>query len=318
MINRSLMILRARGLSGLFRAATSRLRGLLAGRAASFSTYQTWFVGKSGIEIGGPSQVFSKRGIFPVYPIAGNLDNCNYRSKTVWGGAAGQGERYRFDPDKPDGQQHIAEATDMGSLPSGAYDFVLSSHVLEHSANPILALSEWKCLLKDDGYLVLVLPDKKHTFDHRRPVTALAHLIDDFNARTGEDDLTHLPEILALHDLERDPEAGTMEAFRSRCMQNFECRCLHHHVFDTQLAVALVDHVGLTVKAVEELRPHHILVVAQKKFACCVSAFVAIVPFGQARRRKWFLGASQGVRLLSKYPVRLPEHQTPGLVNMFF
>ena len=46
-------------------------------------------------------------------------------------------------------------------------------------------------------------------------------------------------------------------------MHNFENRCLHHHVFDMQLAVALVEHVGLTVKAAEALRPHHLLVVAQ-------------------------------------------------------
>jgi SAM-dependent methyltransferase len=266
MIKKSTMIFRASGLSGLFRAATSRLRGLLAGRAASFSTYQTHFIGKSGIEIGGPSQVFSKRGIFPVYPIAGNLDNCNYRSNTVWGGAAGQGERYRFDPDKPDGKQYIAEATDMGKLLSGTYDFVLSSHVLEHSANPLRALSEWKRLLKDDGYLVLMVPDKKHTFDHRRPVTALAHLIDDFNTGTGEDDLTHLPEILALHDLERDPEAGDTFAFKSRSSKNFENRCLHHHVFDMRLVVALLEHIGLTIMASEELRPHHLLLVAQNGF----------------------------------------------------
>ena len=87
MIKKAIIIFRARGLSGLFRAATSRVRGLLAGRAISFSTYKTQFIGKSGIEIGGPSQVFSKRGIFPVYPIAGSLDNCNYCSNTVWGGA---------------------------------------------------------------------------------------------------------------------------------------------------------------------------------------------------------------------------------------
>jgi SAM-dependent methyltransferase len=263
MMNKLIIIFRARGFSGLFRAATSRMRGMLAGRAKSFSTYKNQLIGKSGIEIGGPSQLFSKRGIFPVYPIAGNLDNCNYCSNTVWGGTAGERERYRFDPNKPDGKQYIAEATDMGKLPSGTYDFVLSSHVLEHSANPILALSEWKRLLKDDGYLVLVLPDKKHTFDHRRPVTALAHLIDDFNAGTGEDDLAHLPEILALHDLKRDPEAGDMAAFKSRSMKNIENRCLHHHVFNTQLAVNLIEHVGLWVMSAEYLPPHHILLLAQ-------------------------------------------------------
>jgi SAM-dependent methyltransferase len=265
MIKKAIVIFRAGGLTGLLRAATSRVRALLARRATSFSTYKTQLTGKPGIEIGGPSQVFSKWGIFPVYPIVGNLDNCNYCSSTVWAGSAEQGKHYRFDPNKPDGYQHIAEATDMGKLPSGAYDFVLSSHMLEHSTNPILALSEWKRLLKNDGILVLLLPDKKHTFDHRRPTTTLAHLIADFNAGTKEDDLTHLPEILALHDLERDPEAGDMATFKARSMQNFENRCLHQHVFDAKLAVDLVEHVGLQVKAIEEIHPHHILLLAKKE-----------------------------------------------------
>jgi SAM-dependent methyltransferase len=267
MIKKAIVIFRARGLSGLLRAAISRVRGLLAGRATSFSTYKTQLVGKSGIEIGGPSQVFSKRGIFPAYPIVGNLDNCNYCNSTVWSGVAEHRATYHFDPNKPDGQQHIAEATAMEKLPSGAYDFVLSSHMLEHSANPILALSEWKRLLKCDGILVLLLPDKKHTFDHRRPTTTMTHLIADFNAGTKEDDLTHLPEILALHDLEHDPEAGDMATFKARSMRNFENRCLHQHVFDAQLAVDLVEYAGLQVKAVEEIRPHHILLVVQNSSA---------------------------------------------------
>jgi hypothetical protein len=56
--------------------------------------------------------------------------------------------------------------------------------------------------------LVLLLPHKRHTFDYCHPVTALAHLVDDFKAEMGEDDLTHLPEILVLRDLERDPDGG--------------------------------------------------------------------------------------------------------------
>lgn len=251
-------------MSGLLRATASRTHSLLAGRALSFSTYKDQLAGKSGIEIGGPSQAFSRRGLFPVYPIVGNLDNCNFCSTTVWGDTANKGKNYRFDPNKPSGQQHIAEATSMEELPSGAYDFVLSSHVLEHIANPILALSQWKRLLKNDGILVLLLPDKDHTFDHRRPTITMAHLVADFNAGTQEDDLTHLPEILELHDLERDPEAGDIATFKSRSIRNFENRCLHHHVFDDQLAIDIVEYVGLKVKAVERIRPHNILVLARK------------------------------------------------------
>ncbi|UUZ69984.1 class I SAM-dependent methyltransferase [Polaromonas sp. P2-4] len=250
------------GISGLLRATHSRVRGLLARRSKSILTYKNQFVGKSGIEIGGPSQVFSRRGIFPVYPIVESLDNCNFQATTVWEESINQGRTYRFDPKKPAGQQHIVEATALAELPSGAYDFVLSSHMLEHTANPILALSECKRLLTDDGILVLLLPNRTHTFDHRRPVTTMDHLIADFNAGMTEDDLTHLPEILALHDLERDPEAGDMVTFKSRSMRNFENRCIHHHVFDKHLAVDLVEYIGLKVHAVEEINPHHILLLA--------------------------------------------------------
>jgi len=264
MIRRAIHILQSRGIRGLTRAAVVRVRGLLTRPSALLLTYQERFSGKSGIEIGGPSQAFSRRGVFPVYPLVGRLDNCNFGASTVWEGRLQEGKTFLFDPAKPAGQQYLAETTALGELPSGAYDFVLSSHMLEHTANPILALQEWKRLLADGGTLVLLLPDKRHTFDHRRPVTTLAHLIDDFNAGMGEDDLTHLPEILALHDLERDPDAGDVMAFKARSMLNVENRCLHHHVFDVRLAQELVEHTGMTVHAIQEIRPHHILLLAQK------------------------------------------------------
>lgn len=267
MIGRLLHIVRARGVAGATRAIITRLRRSLAGRAISFPAYRDMFVGKTGIEIGGPSRVFASGGTFPLYPIVGHLDNCNYGDTTVWEGEISQGLTFKFDLNKPAGRQYILEATAMGGLDSGAYDFVLSSHVLEHVANPIQALFEWRRLLAEGGVLVLLLPNRKYTFDHRRPITKMEHLIADFEAGVQDDDLTHLPEILALHDLKRDPEAGDDEAFRLRSMHNAENRCLHHHVFDAGLAVNLVEYTGLKVHAVEEIYPHHILVLARKHAA---------------------------------------------------
>lgn len=241
-----------------------RLAHLLPMRAESFHNLESSLRGKNGIEIGGPSQVFTAKGLFPVYPIAGHLDNCNFGGTTVWEGDINEGQTFQFDCNKPAGRQFIVEATAMESIPSASYDFVLSSHALEHTANPILALSEWIRLLKDQGTLVLLLPHKDGTFDHRRPVTTMQHLIADFEAGMAEDDLTHMPEIMALHDLERDPGAGDAAAFKARSERNFENRCFHHHVFDTHLAVSLVDHMGLQIRAVEAIRPMHILIVAKK------------------------------------------------------
>lgn len=264
MIARAIRILRTRGIAGLAYAVNSRLQGLMAGQAKSFQSCEKLLADKCGIEIGGPSRVFSAKGNFPVYPIAGSLDNCNFSATTVWEGSIQEGTTFKFDRNRPAGLQHIVEATAMERFASASYDFVLASHVLEHIANPILALSEWKRLLKDRGVLVLLLPHKDKTFDHRRPVTTLEHLIADFKAGMTEDDLTHLPEILALHDLERDPEAGDAEAFKTRSLRNLQNRCLHHHVFDSRFAEKLIEYMGLEIRAIEEIQPHHILLVAQK------------------------------------------------------
>lgn len=267
MIGKAFKIARTRGVAGLAQAIRSRFSGLWANPANAFQIYEDRFMGKTGLEIGGPSRVFSKNNIFPVYSLAGQIDNCNFGDTTVWERDVTPGHTFRFNRKKPAGLQYIAEATSLKFIDAGHYDFLLSSHVLEHIANPLLALSEWTRLLKKQGTLVLLLPNKEKTFDHRRPVTTLEHLIEDFQNGTSEDDLTHLPEILALHDLARDPEAGDIEAFRLRSQRNVENRCLHHHVFDTSLALSLLNYVKLEVLAVEEFPPHHILLVAQKTSA---------------------------------------------------
>jgi len=234
-----------------------------------------------GLEIGGPSTIFTQRGHIPVYPLAARIDNCNFEHRTVWEGTVHEGETFVFNSQKAPGRQYVAEASELGRITDGAYDFVLSSHCIEHLANPRRGLAEWIRVLKDDGLLVLIVPHKDGTFDHRRPVTSLAHLIQDFEAGTTEHDLTHLDEILKLHDLARDPEAGGAAAFAERSKRNYENRCLHHHVFDTRLAVALVEHAGLQILAVEPVRPYHIVVIARK------------LPAGRAPDNEEFLGVTR-------------------------
>jgi SAM-dependent methyltransferase len=260
---KSKLVLRLKtiGVAGLFHSV---FRRVVARPIASFNVCGGLIAGASGLEIGGPSPIFARHGLFPAYTIAANVDNCNFSASTIWQGALEGGASFQYDKNRPSGNQYFLEATDLKGIAANCYDFALSSHVLEHVANPLLALSEWIRVVKPGGTLVLVVPHKAGSFDHRRAVTTLEHMIADLEQGTTEADMTHVAEILDLHDLSRDPEAGGIEAFRERAADNLRNRGLHHHVFDTALAVALVDYFGLQILAVEVARPYNIFVVAQK------------------------------------------------------
>ena len=230
---------------------------------SGFPKYEKLVAGLSGLEIGGPSAVFKPGGLIPVYDRVGSLDSCNFGSETIWEGKLTPGRSFKFSTEKPPGIQFIGDTTFLTEIPDMHYDFLLSSHMLEHSANPIKALREWRRVLKPRGSLILLLPNKRWTFDHRRPVTTLEHILSDFNANMGENDLTHLPEILRLHDLARDKAAGTYEMFRARSERNFENRCLHHHVFDVPLVRQMLEYSGFVVRTLEEHFPSHIVAIAE-------------------------------------------------------
>lgn len=195
----------------------------------NFRVIASSVAGKKGLEIGGPSHEFSKVGLIPIYPLLGSLQTSNYSQGNLW---------------SEDTFDYILDATRLESVENGQYDFLLACHVLEHIANPLKALKEWHRVLKPHGSLLILLPDKNHTFDHRRPYTTFAHLKDDLDRNIEENDLTHLDEILALHDLERDPPAGTLAEFKERSLRNFENRALHHHVFDPKMISELFSFAG--------------------------------------------------------------------------
>ena len=232
--------------------------------ARTFWACRRFLKGQRGIEMGGSSAIFSKSGSFPIYKVVGSLDNCNFNNETIWEDSLKSGRNFQYYPRKEPGEQFISEATDLGFIDDEKYDFVLSSHMIEHSANPIKALMEWRRIIRSDGLMVLIIPHKDGTFDHCRPVTTLAHMIEDYNVGVGENDLTHLPEILNLHDLALDPGAGDMKTFSERSKNNFVNRGLHHHVFDTQSAAKLVSYLGFEVVSVEPILPCHIILVARK------------------------------------------------------
>jgi len=58
------------------------------------------------------------------------------------------------------------------------YDWIIGSHVLEHTTDLIGFLNDCDALLKEGGVLSLAVPDKRYCFDHFRPITGLSRVID--------------------------------------------------------------------------------------------------------------------------------------------
>jgi SAM-dependent methyltransferase len=199
-----------------------------------YSTLCQLIKNKKGFEVGGPSLIFKDTGCIPIYRHISYLDGCNFSTNTLWEGDIDEGDKFNFYKQKI-GRQFIAEATNLSFINDETYGFFLSSNCLEHIANPLLAVKEWIRIINKDGIIVLVLPNKEYNFDHQRPITEFKHLVLDYENEVGEDDLSHLNEILELHDLSLDPPAGSYEQFKERSLNNLQNRALHHHVFDMQL-----------------------------------------------------------------------------------
>ena len=89
------------------------------------------FFAGDGIDVGaGPDGLDSLKARFPLI-----------RSVRLW--------------DMPDGDAML-----MAGVPDESFDFVHSSHCLEHLMNPATAIENWLRILKPGGYVVCTIPDE--------------------------------------------------------------------------------------------------------------------------------------------------------------
>jgi SAM-dependent methyltransferase len=228
-----------------------------------FTKNKQLFDNKYALEIGGPTPLFQRKNKkFPIYAELLSLDNCNFSEANFWSSLK-EGELIKFD-NKNSGKQIIADASDLSKIENSLYDIILNSHVIEHIANPIKALNDWKRVIKDKGILVMVVPHKDGTYDHKRPITKLSHIIEDYKTNISENDTTHFHEVLELHDLIVDTSVKDFDDHHERTNDNSKRRIVHHHVFDTLLVVKMIDYVGFNIIDVQLLEPYNIIIIAQK------------------------------------------------------
>lgn len=82
-------------------------------------------------------------------------------------------------------------------LPSGSQDYVITSHVIEHLPNPILAFKEWYRLLKPDGIMFSIVPLRNALpSDSGREITTLDTFIRAYKEQWTVNTVPHEYEAL--------------------------------------------------------------------------------------------------------------------------
>jgi len=136
---------------------------------------------------------------------------------------------------------------------SHSLDYVVSSHVLEHLANPVRALLEWHRVLKPGGIIYLVVPDRRFTFDHHRALTDPEHMWADFLRGTDASDGTHIDEFFDHVDWsryrpdlppERVPAERELWREKYRIASHGGVIDMHFHVFEPGNLRALIEIVA--------------------------------------------------------------------------
>jgi SAM-dependent methyltransferase len=131
-------------------------------------------------------------------------------------------------------------ASSLDAFGSATMDFIVASHVIEHVPNPLGLLEGIHRVLRPGAVVVLLVPDRRHTFDRGRPPTSLEHVVADYD--NGETEVTdaHVAESIAhLQDVEAMSENERQRAFAEQRARSLHVHCWTPMEFNELLAYAI-------------------------------------------------------------------------------
>ena len=126
------------------------------------------------------------------------------------------------------------DVVDDGELPAtiaeASQDFIVANHFLEHCENPIRTIETHLGKLKPGGVLFYAVPDKRFTFDVRRPVTPLEHMVADYEEGPERSRREHYEEWSRLVLAEDGRGGGAVNLARARDLEG-AAYSIHMHVW---------------------------------------------------------------------------------------
>lgn len=144
----------------------------------------------------------------------------------------------------------LTDIESMQGIDDCSVDFIIANHVLEHVENPLRALRAVSRALRNDGIVFIALPDKRFSFDKRRSITPLAHIIADYEQGPDRSLIQHYEDwsrnVEGLKGVAYDEKVSALLAQRAN---------IHFHVWDYH-AMAEMFAYAATLPEIE-LTVHH-------------------------------------------------------------
>lgn len=92
---------------------------------------------------------------------------------------------------------------DEAAKPGAPFDWVYASHVVEHVPDVIGWLRQIEAITADDGHLILVVPDRRYSFDAHRPPTTVGQMLQAYESGDV------VPSVRAVYDHHRSAVNAT-------------------------------------------------------------------------------------------------------------
>jgi len=132
----------------------------------------------------------------------------------------------------------VDDGEQLTTVAAESQDFIVANHFLEHCEDPIGTIATHLGRLRPGGVLFYAVPDKRYTFDFRRPVTPLEHMLADHDEGPERSRREHYDEWAELVVFEEGEPAEERRA-RARRLEA-EGYSIHMHVWTQAEFLALL------------------------------------------------------------------------------
>ncbi len=149
----------------------------------------------------------------------------------------------------------VDDGETLSTIEPESVDFIAANHFLEHCEDPIRTITNHLGKLRPGGVLFYAVPDKRYTFDFRRPRTPLSHLIADHEDGGQRSRSEHyLDWIRLVHPEGESPDHQT--AYQLAADLEARGYSIHFHVWTQAdlLALLLYCHEELGSFEIEAVR----------------------------------------------------------------